>query len=134
MSDKIERKKFAVFNPELKLFLSADRGHLTNQLNWTDRFDEIQTYVLASNALDLIKVAQRKFPTAHLVEVTLSMTWAPVELFIEETPAFKKARSTYDKHLSAFEIDAEAMSNKDYRAFMDAREFLKDAGQTVCKR
>lgn len=138
--NKIEKTKYAIFNPELGLFLSSDReyhhknGQLIKPPHWTDQFNQIQVWSLSENALDGFKYVKHHFPNVYIVEVNLTMTWNPTEIAevsVEDTPAYKKFLATYQKHLPAYRADVEAMPQKDWREFKAARIFLREQGYPV---
>lgn len=144
MTNRIERKKYAVYDPATKLFATTN-DEVVLKVIWTDKINSIKTYSIAANALDLLKAARQgsasllypspAVPGAIMVEVTVSLEWEETDMgfTVEDTPAYKKFKADYEAFLPAFRADPDAMSSKDWNRFKAARMFLRENGYPVEK-
>lgn len=143
MTDQLQKTKYGVYDPATKLFVSSAESVFPYGVQWTDKVDDIRLFVQGENALEWLKWAQMgvnrgtPVPTAILVEVNVTLTWAPCSLTVNQTPTFQKRyqkyRQTYDELLPAYMADVEAMSKKDWQRFKVARRFLRELGEPVEK-
>jgi hypothetical protein len=127
MTEKLQRTKFAIYDPTTKLFVSKKRGYLQNI--WTDQFENIQSYAIPSNALEIQQWAKSMAPAAEIIELTITLEWttAKSDFSIEDTSQFKKHKAFYDKFLPAVEKDVDSLSDADWKRFKNARYFLQRA-------
>jgi hypothetical protein len=127
----ISRRKFAIYNPETGLFISNEESW---NMNWTDRFDAILSYVNSENAIEIVRRLQTgKCPSARLVEATFTMSWeeSDIALDIRSSPTYAKHKAVYDRFLPQYLLDAEAIPPRDWERFKASRGFLRTVGDDV---